>query len=83
MLILLKETKRKEVKTLKKNKTENNKSNINENKDNNIEISSLFKRKGNKKSNSFGDNVSKNYKTLKLKKRHKDISGPRYMKFRK
>ncbi|ORX57724.1 ATP-dependent DNA helicase [Piromyces finnis] len=42
----------------------------------------LFKKKNVKKNNSFGDNVSKNYKTLKLKKKNKDISGPRYMKFR-
>jgi len=57
--------------------------NVNDNKDDNNEIHSLFKKKTKKSNNSFGDNVSKNYKTLKLKKKSKDFSGPRYMKFRK
>ncbi|KAG4103258.1 ATP-dependent DNA helicase [Neocallimastix lanati (nom. inval.)] len=56
--------------------------NVNDNKDDNNEIHSLFKKKTKKSNNSFGDNVSKNYKTLKLKKKSKDFSGPRYMKFR-
>ncbi|OUM68247.1 hypothetical protein PIROE2DRAFT_4127 [Piromyces sp. E2] len=75
-------SKGKEINSSKKSKTKNNKSFFNESNDYNIEMSSSFKKKTNKKNNSFGDNVSKNYRTLKLKRRHKDISGPRYMKFR-